>query len=273
MKETDSDRNQPLPDRIRVILDQQPGRNQALIFQAIILALGLHIFFLSLLYFSTTSPESEILSQNESVLEEFDLKFESEEELAKELDNPGAVAEAMRDLVAGKTSDRTSEMVNYSGKAREQIEAEVNAKLYGLEKSEFDRLKAERSDLSEPDINRSDKEVTDKPANREDYDWFRKQSDKSYAGPVSAEFDLAGRTTRTTPRPTYRCKAAGKVVIAIEVDPSGNVVAAVADLSRSSADECIRAESESYARKWKFDYNPQSPKKQKGEITFTFRGQ
>jgi len=263
----------PLPEKLKRILEQQPGKRTALIYQAVILALGIHIFFLSLLFFATSSPEGSTQAKSEHLLEEFDLQFEEEASLKEELLNPGLTPGELHDLVAGKSSERTTQMVSYSGRTKAQIEEEVNAQLYGLEKEEFERLKAERGGIQEPETGPEEKPVVNKTRDREDYDWFRNQSDKSHAGPVSAEFDLSGRSTRTTPRPTYRCRAAGKVVVHIDVDPSGNVLAAAINETASSADECIRAESLSYAKKWTFNYSPDSPKKQKGIITFTFRGQ
>jgi TonB family protein len=268
--------NSGLPEQVRRLLDQRPEKGTALIYQAVILALGIHIFVIALIYFSTAMPAGDAMNagKEEEELEQFDLQFEEPEQLEAEQMNPEMAGQEARDLVASSRSGKTSEAISYTGKSQANIQAEVNAQLRGMEQAEFDRLKSGRSEVTEPiptpaDPNNKDQKNTQK----ENYDWFGKQSDKSFSGPVSAEFDLAGRSTRSTPRPMYRCPSPGKVVLRIEVDPSGNVTSVEIDEASSSPDECIRGEARNYAGNWKFDYSPNSPKKQKGKITFTFRGQ
>jgi len=264
-----------IPKRVQDILNSAPTRQTALFYQAAILAIGLHIFVLALIYFSTARSDSAVQTgDTEPLLEEFDLQFVEEEELAIEQANPEESTESVKDLIAGAQSVRTGSMVQFTGKSKAEIEAEVAEQLRGLEEAEFERLRTGRSEVSESIPDKAEPKNKDgKNADRENYDWFKNQSDKSYSGPVSAEFDLAGRSTRATPRPTYRCQTDGKVVVNIEVDQMGNVISATIDEALSSADECIRGESKGYAEKWKFDYNTSAGKKQRGKITFTFSRQ
>lgn len=265
----------PLPERVRAILEQRPSQNTAIFYQAVVLALGIHVFVVALIYFSTAMPDmAEEQRSSEEPLEQFDLLFEEPEKLEAELQDPASAAGNVRDLVAGARSQRTSSAVNYTGKTQEQIEAEVNAQLRGLEQSEFDRLRSQHSEVVEENPEQASADARDKKNTQKDQeDRIGAQSDKSFSGPVSAEFDLAGRSTRSAPRPMYRCPTPGKVVVDIEVDPTGQVTQVIIREGESSPDECIRAEARNYARNWKFDYNTKAPKKQRGSISFTFRGQ
>jgi TonB family protein len=107
----------------------------------------------------------------------------------------------------------------------------------------------------------------------DNYDWYKNSSNKSSSGPVSAEYFLSGRTAKSTKKPTYRCKSAGKIVVNITVDPNGAVVGAEVDDAKSIGVDCIREESLKYAKMWTFDYNQSAAKKQNGTITFTFSAQ
>ncbi|MDR0511064.1 MAG: TonB family protein [Rikenellaceae bacterium] len=104
------------------------------------------------------------------------------------------------------------------------------------------------------------------------------------AGSSSAEGDvkLKGRVTgsfsltdplRTSVRfhiPAYRCQGGGEVVVNIEVDRNGRVVAASVDRSVSSSDGCMTEMALDAARRSRFNTDNSAPDPQRGTIDYIF---
>ena len=263
----------PSTDRIQLILNAKPEKRSALIMQAIILGLAAHIFVLAIMYLVTAQPPVDEEAQ-EQVLEEIDLELVQEEELEKEqLDVPANASQAVKDLIASSSGKRTSNYVNYTGKSRDAMNAEVEAELAAVEAAERARIASEKGEI--PTRSKTDPPKTDpsKKNTTTTSPTNPNPSESSYSGPVSAEFSLNGRSPKKSPRPNYRCKSTGKVVVKIKVDTTGEVIDAQIDESKSVGNDCIRDESLAYARRWAFDYNEKAPKKQDGTITFTFSAQ
>ncbi|MEZ4799174.1 MAG: energy transducer TonB [Flavobacteriales bacterium] len=258
---------------IRTFISSAPDKRTKFIYEAIIISLFVHVLILGVIYLSNSSPvgaENEI-DEPTSQVEELELKFEEPD---VEIDQAsGTMSESVRNLIANASSGRTNERVNYSNKSQAEIDAEVMARLKGLEAAEYDQLRQQRgeTDYTVPDPQNKPKQDADKSKNQNG-ETVSNPSNQSYSGPVSAEFDLAGRNAKKSPKPTYRCKSSGKVIVNIEVNALGEVINASID-PKSSADECIREESLSYAKRWVFDYNEKAAKKQPGKITFTFSSQ
>jgi hypothetical protein len=109
--------NSGLPEQVRRLLDQSPEKGTALIYQAVILALGIHIFVIALIYFSTAMPAGDAINagKEEEELEQFDLQFEEPEQLEAEQMNPEMAGQEVRDLVA---SSRSAIPVNHRHTSR-----------------------------------------------------------------------------------------------------------------------------------------------------------
>ncbi len=257
-------------ERLSKLLNARPSTKGTFVYQAIILSLAAHIFILAVLYLMTATPADEsALTEEDETIKEIELSFEAPEPTPE---SSSMMSESVANLLAQSGSQQTREKVNYTGKSQEEIQAEVLQNLKNLEQAEKDALKTTHKDYSVKDRAKDNKTGDQKTnASKENYDWFKNQSNKSYEGPVSAEYALAGRTAKSTPRPTYRCKTSGKVIVNIEVNHLGEIIQAVLD-ERSTANECIRAESLAYAKRWRFDPK-ESVKKQNGSITFTFSSQ
>lgn len=86
-------------------------------------------------------------------------------------------------------------------------------------------------------------------------------------------YSLKNRITRNEiPNPIYTCEAGGKVVISIKVDSYGNVTAVQHNESASStSNTCLVANALQYAKRAKFNANPQK-NMQIGTITYFFQG-
>jgi TonB family protein len=252
--------------RIGLILNSQPPKRTKMVYQAIILALSLHIFVYCIAYLITASPAGENAAEKPA-LEEFELTFAPQDE---EAEMEGQGSKMVQNLLANAESQRTDQAVNYSAKSQAQIDAEVQNELSNFEKNEFEGLKSGRKDAP-TDVPEKTKKVPSEKDQKDEYDWYRNQDQKSYQGPVSAEYNLPGRSVRSSPRPTYRCKSSGSVVVNIKVDSQGAVTDAAVNEGKTNGNECIRSESVNYALKWKFD--SKDIKKQDGTITFTFSQQ
>jgi hypothetical protein len=87
---------------------------------------------------------------------------------------------------------------------------------------------------------------------------------------TSVSFSLINRNNYKLPPPIYTCIEGGKVVVNIEVDNLGNVVAAdFNEKSSSTANGCLVDNAITYALKAKF--SSASKMRQKGTITYLFQ--
>lgn len=85
-------------------------------------------------------------------------------------------------------------------------------------------------------------------------------------------FNLAGRSFGTTPpKPEYRSKSEGKVVVEIRVDRNGNVVgASPGKAGTTTTDKVLHEAAKNAALKAKFNSDPNAAEIQVGTITYTF---
>jgi TonB family protein len=259
--------------RLSLVLNSKPDRSSALVMQAIIIALLIHVFVLGVMYLVTAAPAGDE-QEAEETLEELKIELVEEEELLKEQEEiPSKVSAEVRNLLANAAGKRTSRQVNYTGKSRDAMESEVEQSLEEYEQSIKNEIAREKGEIPERKPEQKENTPTKSDKNTAPNSDPKNNSEESYSGPVSAEFDLAGRYTKKAPKPMYRCKSFGVVVVNIKVDPTGAVLDAQINEARSTGNECLRQESLSYAKRWAFDYKDSAPKKQEGSITFTFTEQ
>lgn len=87
---------------------------------------------------------------------------------------------------------------------------------------------------------------------------------------TSVSYSLVDRTNYKLPPPIYTCIEGGKVVVNIQVDSNGNVVAAdFNEKSSGTSNGCLVDNAISYALKAKF--NTSGKPSQKGTITYLFQ--
>ncbi len=262
--------NQTRANEFLHALEQRPKDQLAFVYQAIIVSLLAHIF---VLFVTQMLTEDHRMTEEEVVYEELEMDMLSEEPLPQEPlseENPARTGE-LRNLVANENSERSSEARSYRGMSSSQMKEQVYNDLKAMEAEEFARLNNGSADYTVAPKSEGGKQDNGSFRKGEN-DWFKEQQNKSYSGPVTASFNMKGRDPLENPIPTYRCKANGVVVVVVSIDELGKVIDAHIQEGSSSANECLRAESEKYARKWRFDYNA-SKRKQDGTITFTFNAQ
>jgi TonB family protein len=270
-KSTKATKKESKSETLKEKLDRKPTGTSSYVLPAIVVTLVAHVWVLGIVWLLTERPfvpgntEAQYIPMDMSMMDELTEPETQESQQSAEKSGP------LHDLLANENSQRTSEMVNYRGMSQEQISEDVYNNLKNMEAEEFQNLKSNRP---APSANNPDPGTTNKstsPRNTE-HDWYGKPSEKSFDGKVSASYNMKGREPLYAPKPTYRCKSQGTVVVKISVGLTGEVTEATIDESKSVMDECLRTESEKYARKWKFDFKD-GQKKQDGTISFTFSAQ
>ena len=252
-------------------LDARPKEQWAFVYQAIIVSLVAHIF---ILFVTQMLTEDHRVAEDEVIYEELAMDMLDEEPLPEEPPQPEEAMRTgeLRNLVANENSERSSDARSYRGMSSSQMKEQVYNDLKAMEAEEFARLNNGAPDYTVAAKTEGSKKDNAGPK-KSDLDWDREQkNNKSYSGPVTASFNMKGREPLDNPIPTYRCKTNGVVVILVSIDELGKVIDARIQEGSSTPNECLRAESEKYARLWRFDYSA-SKRKQDGTITFTFQQQ
>jgi len=251
-------------------LDDRPKERMVFVYQAIIVSLIAHIF---ILFVTQMLTQDHRIAEDEVVYEELAMDMLSEEPLPEEVkpQEQDPRTGELHNLVANENSERSSDARSYRGMSSSQMKEQAYNDLKSMEAEEFARLKNGESDYTV--ANKTQGQGTSSDKKKSDMDWYREQQqNKSYSGPVTASFNMAGRDPLENPIPTYRCKTNGKVVVLVSIDELGKVIEARINEGVSSPNVCLRDESLLYAKKWRFDYSNRS-RKQDGTITFTFSAQ
>lgn len=96
----------------------------------------------------------------------------------------------------------------------------------------------------------------------------------NYKGPTRIYYDLAGRTHTYLPLPIYLCKGSGKVVLSIEVNQKGIVdKASIIEGESTTNDQCLIESAINTAILSRFNSDINSPKIQKGTLSYHFVAQ
>lgn len=221
-------------------------------------------------YFISSTPDKLIVKPIVPVVQEMEVELEAPPEDVGGGDDAGnsKMSEAVRNLIASTESARVNEEVNYTGNENRSgnAGAQGSQSATNYEKQLRDQLLTNHTDHSAGAANPSERSTSNNNNNATE-----QGGNTSYSGPVTASFTLSGRSIKQAPKPTYKCKGAGTVVINITVDEWGKVVSAKMDEARSSKDACLSSESVAYAQRWLFSGS--SSKAQSGTISFTFSAQ
>lgn len=90
---------------------------------------------------------------------------------------------------------------------------------------------------------------------------------------ATVSYFLEGRWHRNIYIPTYKCQGGGTVIMDIVINQSGNVVTAMIQENKSSADPCLKEEAYRSAMTAVFNADPKAPSKQLGSMTYIFIAQ
>ena len=238
------------------LLSTKPSGGTKWVLQALLLALGIQVFTLAIVFLTTSNGYSySDQPENQPVQEEIPLMLEEETGGVDQESNNEPMKNVMSES-GGKLGDVVGDYRGQtSGLTPEQFEAQ-----------EFERLRAEHANDPKPQLNPIPNEIKPK-----DQNVTSNSSTTSYQGAVSVEWKMAGRSVSQGPKPTYRCKQAGVVQVNVMIDDRGAVKQASIDPSSTLID-CLRDESLSHAKRWKFNADL-GKTNQTGTIVFRFAAQ
>jgi TonB family protein len=91
-----------------------------------------------------------------------------------------------------------------------------------------------------------------------------------HAGESSVSYKLKDRYKTRLPIPVFRCEFGGTVIVAITVDPRGEVLKATVVDQESSTDDCLREVAVEAALRSRFNADEKAPSPQRGTITYNF---
>ncbi|MFM7310212.1 MAG: energy transducer TonB [Flavobacteriales bacterium] len=264
MSETTLRINQERAQEFLLALNKKPVRRTALIFQAIIVSLIAHIFILFVTQMLTEEfePYKPEMSYEEL---EVDMPIDPNDSWQERMTQRNSQEGPLRNVVASTDSRFSEEVRNFTGE--EAMREQVYQDLKAFEQQEFDNLRDPNSSFETPGKGDPGQQTG---GHKSDNPTQQNQHNESYKGNVSARCDMKDRSILSQPLPTYRCKSSGSVVISITIDEVGKVKDA--SILSGSSDECLRNESLSYVRRWKFSYK-EKQKSQTGTIEFTFSAQ
>ena len=122
-------------------------------------------------------------------------------------------------------------------------------------------------------------EINDKADQKKNAEKDKKQENANemaakFGGPTRIYYNLPGRTHTYLPLPIYKCEGAGKVVLAIDVSPRGDVTSASVIPSESStSDPCLLETAVAAALASRFNADIQAVKNESGTLTYHFVAQ
>lgn len=242
-----------------------PKQKTSTALEAIILALLIHLVFLVVLYIS---DEGLLSSKNQAVSKDVDVEMlELTEELLEVVPEPedelADILEKYKNVTSKENEEYTDEVRSYSFN-KSKVDDQVLEELLNMEREEFEKLKKDGvipEDVTQEDIKKQDKEKKDptKDTSEDQPNSFSK---------ATSNYDFS-RSHERKKDPAYMCRLFGQIVVEISVDRDGLVTSAKA-ISGDLDKDCLREQSENYASKWKFKASSDSPKSEKGTITFTF---
>ena len=118
-----------------------------------------------------------------------------------------------------------------------------------------------------------DNALPDDPVLAPDDDQKDEEEVKTNFGQTRISYNIPpNRKARYVDRPIYRCQGGGEVVVAVVVDPMGQVLHA--DIESATTNEiCIHEMALISAQNFLFNRDPSADKKVKGTITYIFVAQ
>jgi hypothetical protein len=172
--------------------------------------------------------------------------------------------------IARNLANKTEEKINpadYIDKVKEELikSGKLGVDNYIDEKKKLNKTKSnENPGIAKDSI---EKKETEKP------DDSQKMA-SNYKGLTRIYYDLTNRTHTYLPIPIYKCQGSGKVVLTIEVNQNGFVEKAqIIATESTTSDDCLieTAVTTALISRFNSDYN--SPKVQKGTLSYQFVAQ
>jgi hypothetical protein len=172
--------------------------------------------------------------------------------------------------IARNMANKTEEKINaadYIDKVKEELikSGKLGIDNYIDEKKRLNENKTDNNSIS--DTSSVKKKESGQP------DESQKMA-SNFKGPTRIYYDLEKRTHIYLPIPIYKCQGSGKVVLSIEVNQKGDVEKAIIIANESTtSDECLIETAIETALISRFNPDANSPKIQKGTLSYQFVAQ
>ncbi len=204
---------------------------------------------------------------------ELDIVFEFVEEQEQELE--AEEAEETREEMISRLLDQQLRQSNRAVNVK-KLEEEISTDKYVEEV--MNELESERSEewLKQQEelqkiMNKEDL-VPVEPTPEKDED------EKEFTGPTNITYEFLSapfdRKSFDLPVPVYKCRGFGIVEVSIEVNHSGDVTSAKANVIEATEDPgCLAEVAEKFALRTKFRTDFNAPSNHRGKIVYSFVGQ
>lgn len=207
---------------------------------------------------SSQQAEEEVMTQETQEAPSVPDKKDEEEEKKKKKSEEEK-EEPKKETEPEKTKEKVEEEPQEKPEPKEE-KPQVNPKALYKGKSDSDKTGQDEGETGEPGDQGS-------PFGQKNTD--NHEGEGGLGNGIS--FSLAGRNAKHLPKPEYKSRDQGKVVVTIFVDKYGKVQRAEAGAKGTTVTDLrLRKLAESAARRAKFSQNPEAPALQKGTITYNF---
>ena len=204
---------------------------------------------------SETSFVLDFTKQEE--LEKLQKEIELKEEVNKNLED--MLAHQPRERIRNVAVDAGSKLKDDRFKNPSEVYDEARELQRKLDASRRDALAQQAKDEA-VDLGPQKGEESSEPA-------------PAYQGPSVISYELAGRKALSLPVPAYKGYGAGDVLVDIEVNPAGRVIAAKVRADGSSADASLHSFAIDAAKRSRFSASADAAKTQQGWILYRFIAQ
>lgn len=204
---------------------------------------------------SETSFVLDFTKQEE--LEKLQKEIELKEEVNKNLED--MLARQPRERIRNVAVDAGSKLKDDRFKNPSEVYDEARELQRKLDASRRDALAQQAKDEA-VDLGPQKGEESSEPA-------------PAYQGPSVISYELAGRKALSLPVPAYKGYGAGDVLVDIEVNPAGRVIAAKVRADGSSADASLHSFAIDAAKRSRFSASADAAKTQQGWILYRFIAQ
>ena len=224
------------------------------------------VFHLSVLIILLLVSIGHVATSETSFVLDF-TKQEELEKLQKEIELKEEVNKNLEDMLARQPRERIRNVAVDAGSKLKDDRFKNPSEVYDEARELQRKLDASRRD------------ALAQQAKDEAVDLGPQKGDESsepapaYQGPSVISYELAGRKALSLPVPAYKGYGAGDVLVDIEVNPAGRVIAAKVRADGSSADASLHSFAIDAAKRSRFSASADAAKTQQGWILYRFIAQ
>ena len=224
------------------------------------------VFHLSVLIILLLVSIGHVATSETSFVLDF-TKQEELEKLQKEVELKDEVNKNLEDMLARQPRERIRNVAVDAGSKLKDDRFKNPSEVYDEARELQRKLDASRRDALAQQA--KDEAVDLGPQKGEE----SSEPAPAYQGPSVISYELAGRKALSLPVPAYKGYGAGDVLVDIEVNPAGRVIAAKVRADGSSADASLHSFAIDAAKRSRFSASADAAKTQQGWILYRFIAQ